>query len=232
MNAQFAPIVQPTIADGLTAPPALAARCRLAVGRTRGVLKYDVILGQRTTYRKCYYSASSYSYSCSFSFSKVFVEYEEEYEYEYEQEIDTRGNRGATLRAGAEAPNFRLRLDDGRFITLHDLRGRPVLINFGASWCGPYRLETPDIVAQAQADPDLVVLAVNVQETMARVQPFVEDFHMTMPVALDANAELRNLYQLRGMPSSVFIDRTGNISTIWTGILDGALLQQLIDDIR
>jgi thiol-disulfide isomerase/thioredoxin len=147
-------------------------------------------------------------------------------------EIDTRGNRGATLRAGAEAPNFTLRLDDGRFLTLHDLRGRPVMINFWASWCGPCRLEMPDIVAQAQADPDLVVLAVNVQETMAHVQPFAEEFHMTMPVALDANAELRNLYQVRGMPSSVFIDRTGNISIIWTGILDGALLQQLIDDIR
>jgi thiol-disulfide isomerase/thioredoxin len=147
-------------------------------------------------------------------------------------EIDTRGTRGATLRAGVEAPNFTLRLDDGRFLTLQDLRGRPVMINFWASWCGPCRLEMPDIVAQAQADPDLVVMAVNVQETMAHVQPFVEEFHMTMPVALDPNAELRTLYQVRGMPSSMFIDRTGNISIIWTGILDGALLQQLIDDIR
>lgn len=146
-------------------------------------------------------------------------------------EVDA-SSRGHPVRAGAEAPNFRLRLDDGRFLTLHDLRGRPVMINFWASWCGPCRMEMPDIVAQAQTNPDLVVLAVNVQETMAHVQPFVEEFHMTMPVALDANAELRNLYQVRGMPSSVFIDRTGNISIIWTGILDGALLQQLIDDIR
>ncbi|MCL4863724.1 MAG: TlpA family protein disulfide reductase [Caldilineaceae bacterium] len=147
-------------------------------------------------------------------------------------EIDTRSTGRGALRAGAEAPNFTLRLDDGRFLNLHDLRGRPVLINFWASWCGPCRLEMPDIVAQAQADPDLVVLAINVQETMAHVQPFVEEFHMIMPVALDANAELRNLYQVRGMPSSVFIDRSGNISTIWSGILDGVLLQQLIDGIR
>lgn len=146
-------------------------------------------------------------------------------------ELDPASNTGGTVRAGVEAPNFYLRLDDGRFVALRDLRGRPVLINFWASWCGPCRLEMPDIVERAQANPDLVVLAVNAQETLAHVEPFVEEFQMTMPVALDTDAVLRNLYQVRGMPSTVFIDHKGKIAMIWTGMLTGDLLQQIIDDI-
>jgi peroxiredoxin len=144
-------------------------------------------------------------------------------------ELDDSASRN--VRVGAQAPNFRLRLADGRHVALHDLRGRPVLINFWASWCSPCRLEMPDIVKQAQATPDLVVLAVNVQETMKHVQPFAEEFQMTMPVVLDANGELRRGYQVRGMPTSVFIDARGKVAVIWAGMLSADLLQEIVADI-
>ena len=135
---------------------------------------------------------------------------------------------GAGLQEGQEAPNFHLMLDDGRHLSLHDLRGQPVLLNFWATWCGPCRLEMPEIVSVATTNADLVVLAINVQETMEQIQPFAEEFQMTLPVVRDTDGALRNLYEVRGMPTSVFIDRDGKIFTIWTGMLTDKLLQELI----
>ena len=146
-------------------------------------------------------------------------------------QIDSTANSSAGLQEGKEPPNFRLILEDGRHISLEDLRGRPILINFWATWCGPCRLEMPDIVAVAQANPDLIVLAVNVQETMEQIQPFAEEFQMTLPIVRDTDGELRTLYAVRGMPTSVFIDRQGKIFTIWTGMLTADLIQEIVADI-
>ncbi len=145
--------------------------------------------------------------------------------------IDSTDNSSASLQEREEPPNFRLILEDGRHISLQDLRGRPVLINFWATWCGPCRLEMPDIVAVAQANPDLIVLAVNVQETMEQVRPFAEEFQMQLPVVRDTDGELRTLYAVRGMPTSVFIDRQGKIFTVWAGMLTADLLQEIVADI-
>lgn len=143
-------------------------------------------------------------------------------------QIDDAAQPNAGLQEGEDAPNFQIRLDDGRHLSLQALRGQPVLINFWATWCGPCRLEMPEIVKVATTNPDLVVLAVNVQETPEQIQPFAEDFQMMLPVVRDTDGALRNLYEVRGMPTSVFIDREGKIFTIWTGILTSKLLQDLL----
>lgn len=132
---------------------------------------------------------------------------------------------------GSAAPNFRLQLDDGRGLYLHDLRGRPVMLNFWATWCGPCRLEMPDIVRHARSNDDLIVIAVNVQETLDPIAAFAEDFRMELPVARDEDGMIRDLYAVRGMPTSVFIDRAGNIASIYAGALAPAKLDELLDDI-
>ena len=140
-------------------------------------------------------------------------------------------NSETGVSEGNVAPNFQLQLADGRYVNLHDLQGQPVLINFWATWCGPCRLEMPDIVAESEANDDLIVLAVNAQETLEQIEPFVEEFQMSMPVVVDQPGEIRKLYQVRGMPTSVFIDREGNISTYWAGILNADLLNEFIEKI-
>ncbi len=141
-------------------------------------------------------------------------------------------NSATGLEAGEQAPNFHMVLEDGRYLALADLQGRPILINFWATWCGPCRLEMPEIVAAANHDPDLVVLAVNVQEEVPQLTPFAEDFAMTMPIVRDEAGDLRDLYAVRGMPTSIFIDRQGNISTVWTGILTGRALDEFLATIQ
>lgn len=131
-------------------------------------------------------------------------------------------------RPGAPAPNFWLRTEDEGRLSLQDLQNRPILLNFWATWCGPCRLEMPEIIQAAAAHPDLVVLAINVQEELTQIQPFAEDFQMTIPVVRDNQGDLRRLYDVRGMPTSIFIDKAGKIATVWSGVLTKERLEELL----
>ncbi|HXF61765.1 MAG TPA: TlpA disulfide reductase family protein [Caldilineaceae bacterium] len=132
---------------------------------------------------------------------------------------------------GDRAPNFRLTLDDGRTLTLHDLAGRPILINFWATWCGPCRIEMPEILRAARETPELVVLAVNVEEELEPIQAFAADFEMDVVIPRDQDGDVRTLYQVRGMPMSYFIDRNGVIRAVWAGVLTPSRLEELLNQI-
>ena len=137
----------------------------------------------------------------------------------------------ATLVRGETAPDFRIQLTDGRALQLSDLQGSPVMINFWATWCGPCRLEMPEIISHAEDHPELIVLAVNTQEELELVQPFAEEFGMPMPVLLDDTGDIRKLYDVRGMPTTVFIDREGKLIQQWSGLLTSEMLTKLLGDI-
>jgi len=140
--------------------------------------------------------------------------------------------RPNSLKVGTAAPQFALTFDDEQSLTLADLRGRPVMINFWATWCPPCRSEMPEIVHHAKTDDDLIVLAVNVREGLEQVRAFADEYDMIMPVVLDRNGDLQSLYLLRGMPTSIFIDREGVIVSTWEGMLSVAQLESMLDGIR
>jgi len=140
--------------------------------------------------------------------------------------------RNPALQPRSPAPDFALVLEDGSHLSLSDLRGRPVIINFWATWCGPCRLEMPELVRTAVNDPNLVLLAVNVQEAPDAVTPFADDFAMTIPVVLDSEGDLKELYAVRGMPTTYFIDKSGEIAAIYSGPLTPAALKERLDIIR
>ncbi|MEM7539520.1 MAG: redoxin domain-containing protein [Chloroflexota bacterium] len=140
-------------------------------------------------------------------------------------------NSGTGLDDGDVAPNFRMQLDDGQYLDLSDLEGTPVVLNFWATWCGPCRAEMPDLVEQYEHNDELVILAINTQEELKRVQPFVDEFQMSMPVVLDKDGEIKDMYGVRGMPTSVFIGKDGKISNIWAGILTKDLLAEMLSKI-
>lgn len=141
------------------------------------------------------------------------------------------GNTATGLHAGDVPPNFRLTLADGQGLTLHDLAGRPVMLNFWATWCGPCRIEMPEIVRRSQTDAELVVVAINVREELSLVQAFAADMQMTMPVALDQDGAISDLYEVRGMPTSYFVGRDGQIAAVWTGLMTPDKLAEMLDQV-
>lgn len=139
---------------------------------------------------------------------------------------------GAALQVGESAPDFALVLEDGSHLRLSDLQGRPVVVNFWATWCGPCRVEMPELMRAATEDPDLVFLAVNVQETRDTVIPFANEFDMATPVVIDPDGSIKTRYEVRGLPTTVFINRAGEIGALYAGILTPTALAERLAALR
>lgn len=139
-------------------------------------------------------------------------------------------------REGFSAPGFTLELLGGGQVTLSDLRGKVVLVNFWASWCPPCRAEMPAIekVYQSMKPLGFEVLAVNVtdQDSEAAAAAFLKQLGLTFTVPLDRTGEVSARYSLQGLPSSYFIDRKGIIrSVVVGGPMNEALIQSKVEEI-
>ena len=134
---------------------------------------------------------------------------------------------------GKPAPAFTLESLDGITESLADYLGRPVLINFWASWCTPCRTEMPLIISEYRSHQreQLVVLAINLadQERSTKdIRKFTTEFQLPFPVLLDKKGKIRRLYSLRGVPTSIFVGSNGIVRSINPGPIDEhALTQQL-----
>jgi len=127
--------------------------------------------------------------------------------------------RGSEI--GNLAPDFQLNNLDGQPVSLGDFRGKPVLVNFWASWCPPCRSEMPFIqetfTDKKWADEGLVVLAIAIGESPSRVSEFVKKYGLTFPVLLDTERNVSLEYYVRAIPTTFLIDRDGIIREIKIG---------------
>ncbi len=125
---------------------------------------------------------------------------------------------GAGVR---KAPDFTLQTADGATVRLSDLRGKVVLLNFWATWCPPCKAEMPDLNALHEkhgAPRDFVVLGINMEESAAAVAAFAAPRQLTFPLLLDLDGIVSSdRYAVRSLPTSVIIDRAGNIRDTWMG---------------
>lgn len=97
--------------------------------------------------------------------------------------------------------------------TLKDLRGRVVLVNFWATWCGPCRKEMPDLEALYQQfkGKGLVVLAIDDDENEGKVKPFIAEQKYSFPILLDAGGKTYAQFRVVGIPKSLVYDRSGKL---------------------
>ncbi|HEY5674371.1 MAG TPA: TlpA disulfide reductase family protein [Malonomonas sp.] len=113
---------------------------------------------------------------------------------------------------GQPAPDFTLADMQGQKVTLAQLKGKVVLLNFWATWCPPCREEMPSMerLHQQFKDQGLVMLAVNVEDNgFQAVTSFLNQTPYSFPILLDRKAEVQNLYQVFRFPETLLIDRNG-----------------------
>ncbi|MBA2570912.1 MAG: TlpA family protein disulfide reductase [Chloroflexi bacterium] len=144
------------------------------------------------------------------------------------------------LSVGDLAPEFTGTVDGrtveltdlaGQRIRLADLRGRPVWINFWASWCPPCQQETPVLreVFETHRAEGLAVVAISVQETSPDdVRRYVETYDLEYTVGFDATSAIFKTYQAYGLPTQIFVDRDGVIRTVLKGPLTTAEAEQIL----
>ena len=121
------------------------------------------------------------------------------------------------VKVGDVAPDFTLQMTDGTTFTLSEQRGKVVMLQFTAGWCGICREEMPhierDIWLPNKDNKDFVLVGIDREETLEDILPFIEAVGTTYPIAMDTNADVFAKYALRnsGITRNVLIDRDGNI---------------------
>ena len=124
-------------------------------------------------------------------------------------------------QVGKLAPGFQLPDLDGKTVSLSELRGGPVMLNFWATWCEPCRSEMPYIQEiyddRAWLDKGLVILAIDIGESQATAEDFMRSRNLSFPVLLDTNQEVALNYNIRVIPTTFLVDKEGIIRVMKRG---------------
>jgi cytochrome c biogenesis protein CcmG/thiol:disulfide interchange protein DsbE len=142
---------------------------------------------------------------------------------------------------GAEAPNFTLQLFDGYYdefqdgkVTLADLRGRVVVINFWASWCVECRVEAAELEEtwQDYRDEGVVFIGVDFDDTEVKAIGYLEEFGITYPNGLDGRGQITdNAYHITGVPETFVVAPSGKIVLVKIGPLQPGELRRTLDEL-
>lgn len=133
---------------------------------------------------------------------------------------------------GGPAPAFELPLleERGR-LALADLRGRPVVLNFWASWCTPCRDEAPELASVAREHPDVTFLGMNILDGRAEALSYTKRYRVPYRSVRDTRAVIAKRFGVTGAPETVFIDAQGNIVGTFVGAFSGQL-DGLVSDLE
>lgn len=150
-------------------------------------------------------------------------------------QIPSAGQSTGILKVGDVAHDFTLNDLDGNLVSLSDYGGRPVIVNFWATWCAPCRIEMPELQAtfEEYQDDGLAILALD-QDEPAEVASayFYDEMGLTFTPLLDESSEVSTQYGSYGvLPSTYFIDGSGTISAIHRGPLTRSQIEGYLDDL-
>jgi thiol-disulfide isomerase/thioredoxin len=139
---------------------------------------------------------------------------------------------GGGLLMGRAAPDFALDDLAGHKVSLADLKGSIVILDFWATWCGPCRAAMPHLNAlyAKYKDRGLVVYAVNLQETRDQAAKYMADNKLALPVLLDTTGNVAKQYGVSGIPTTILIDAEGKVR--WVGVGFGGNLDDLEKQVK
>ncbi len=135
---------------------------------------------------------------------------------------------------GQPAPAFTLQTPDGQTLKLSDLKGKPVLLNFWATWCAPCLIEMPALeqTYRKYKDQGLVVLGVNQAESPERVAQYMKTWGLSFPTVLDPDTAVAQQYRVTGYPTTWLIDRDGVARQLRRGAFGNAdQIERLLADV-
>jgi len=144
------------------------------------------------------------------------------------------GGSSAVLDKGSLTPDFEIKYADGKIVRLSDFKGRPVMVNFWATWCKFCEREMPAIqqAYEKYKDDGFMVIGVDSKEPASKVAGFVADYKLTFMMGIDPTDAVFRRYRGGGWPHSVFVDREGIVRGMYAGQLSASQLEQFIGEIR
>jgi cytochrome c biogenesis protein CcmG/thiol:disulfide interchange protein DsbE len=131
----------------------------------------------------------------------------------------THDSQSSAPGVGAPAIAFDLKSVDGNSVGLASFRGKPLMMNFFASWCDPCREEMPLIneLAGKAGKGGYAVLGIAVEDTRAAIMQYAQEAKLVFPIALDLNSTVKRAYRIFGPPATFFIDGQGTIRDVVIG---------------
>jgi len=140
---------------------------------------------------------------------------------------------GPAPEVGKAAPDFTATTIEGSEVTLGKLRGRPLWLTFGASWCQPCRAENPDIQAayEKYRAQGLRVLSIFIQDDSSDIVDYAKRAGLTYPKVDDSDSRIASGYRIVGIPSHFFVDGSGTLRAIRISSLDPSTIDENLAEI-
>ncbi len=141
--------------------------------------------------------------------------------------------RSGFTRIGKPAPEFKLSLFQGGEVDLASYRGRPIVINFWASWCVPCRQEAPILerLWRSYREKGVQFIGVDIQDSEADSLRYLREFDITYPNGLDADGRITVDYGVIGIPVTFFINREGIVERRWVGAVSEARMTEWVQEL-